>query len=167
LHLLVEDEDPRREALEYAAKQVEADPEDGIFWLLKGHCHYRLGEMEEATDAYRRASELGETSSHAPFFLGSTLVEMGRLEEAIVPLLDQLEATPDHKDALFLLGLVYHVLDARDRSEIHLERVRELDPSFYEHMFAQYAEILANESPDPMIRQGLQEAARALRGKPE
>ena len=81
--------------------------------------------------------------------------------------LDQLEATPDHKDALFLLGLVYHVLDARDRSEIHLERVRELDPSFYEHMFAEYAELLARGTQDPMIRQGLRDASRALRRKQE
>lgn len=163
----MEDEKACREALEYATKQVEADPDDGIFWLLRGHCHYRLGELEEAVEAYRRASDLGESSSHAPFFQGSTLVEMGQLEDAIVPLLDQLEATPDHMDALFLLGLVYHVLDARDRSEIHLERVRELDPSFYEDMFAEYAELLATGSHDPMIRKGLQDAARALRRKPE
>ena len=161
----MEDEDSCREALEYATRRVEDAPDDGIFWLLKGNCHYRLDELEEAVDCYRRASDLGEATSHAPYYLGSTLVEMGRLEEAIVPLLDQLEAIPDHKDALFLLGLIYHVLDASEKSEILLERVRDIDPSFYEHMFAEYADILASGTHDPVLRQGLKDAAHALRRK--
>ncbi len=161
----VQDEASNREALAYCESKIDEDPMDGVFWILKGHCHYRLGELPEASDSYLRAVELGEVNSHANFFLGACLVEQGRLEEAIVPLLGQLEVTPDHLDALFLLGLCYHVLDARDKSNFMLERVRELDTGFYELMFAEYAEILADHSTDPMMKEGLIQAARTLRRK--
>ncbi|UCC92544.1 MAG: hypothetical protein JSW25_07720, partial [Thermoplasmata archaeon] len=64
---------------------------------------------------------------------------------------------------LFLLGLLYRLADMREESDQLLERVRDLDTQFYEHMFAEYAEILARGSDDPVIKQGLIDAARALR----
>jgi tetratricopeptide (TPR) repeat protein len=159
----VEDEAANREALEYACKQVEGNPEDGIFWILRGHCHYRLGEMEEACEAYRHAHDLGEASNHAHYFYGSCLVETGHFQEAMAPLRLQLEQIPDHRDALFLLGLLYRLVDMMEESDQLLERVRDLDTEFYEHMFAEYAEILAKGHDDPVIKQGLIEAARELR----
>lgn len=159
----VEDEQANRDALDYACQRTDADPEDGIFWILRGHCHYRLGELEEACDAYRHAHDLGEATNHAHFYYGSCLVELGRFDEAMAPLRLQLEEIPDHKDALFLLGLLYRLSDMREESDLLLERVRDIDTAFYEHMFAEYAEILAKASEDPMIRQGLIDAARALR----
>jgi len=160
---LVEDEEANREALDYACKQVEDNPDDGLFWILRGHCHYRLGEMEEACDAYGHANELGEASNHAHFFYGSCLIEAGRFQEAKEPLRIQLVEHPDHKDALFLLGLLYRLFDMKDESDQLLERVRDLDHRYYEHMFAEYVELLAKGHDDPLIKQGLVDAARALR----
>ncbi len=157
------DEEANREALEYACKRVEENLEDGIFWILRGHCHYRLGELEEACDAYRQAHDLGEATNHAHFFYGSCLVETGRFSEAMEPLRLQLEEIPDHRDSLFLLGLLYRLSDMREESDQLLERARDLDTQFYEHMFAEYAELLAKGHDDPLIKQGLIDAARALR----
>ncbi len=161
----MEEEAANREALDYACKQVEADPSDGLFWLLKGHCHYRLGELEEAAEAYHRAGDLGEEHSHAYFFYASCLIELGKIDEAIPPLRLQLEAIPDHRDALFLLGLCLRQADLRDESDQALERVREIDIQFYEHMFSQYADLLAKGSRDPLLGQALKDAARTLRDK--
>ena len=157
------DEEAKREALEYARRQVEADPEDGIFWILRGHCHYRLGQLDEACDAYRHAHELGEGTNHAHFYYGSCLVEAGRFSDAMEPLRVQLMAIPDHRDSLFLLGLLYRMSDMRDESDQLLERVRDVDTTFYEHMLAEYAEVLAEDHEDPLIREGLVQAARELR----
>jgi tetratricopeptide (TPR) repeat protein len=159
----VTDEDPNREALAYAEQCIEATPDDGLSWFLKGNCHRRVEEIEEAADAYRHAAELGEASSHAYYFWGSCLVELGRVWEAIEPLGKQLEHTPDHLDALFLLGLCYLALDDREEGDPVLERVRDIDPDYYEEMFAKYAEILAKGSDDPFMSQALSDAARALR----
>jgi tetratricopeptide (TPR) repeat protein len=159
----VNDEASNREALAYCHQRLEEDPADGVYWILKGNCHRRLDELESAAEAYRQAVLLGEVSSHANYFWGSCLVELGKIEEAIEPLQAQLEITPDHLDALFLLGLCYHILDAKDESNPLLERVRDLDTGFYEEMLAQYADILAMHSEDPMIKQGLIDAAKALR----
>jgi tetratricopeptide (TPR) repeat protein len=159
----VDDPEECRKALEYATQKVGEDPEDGVYWLLKGNCHYRLEELEEAQAAYHRAVELGEVRSHASYYLGSCLVELGRVDEAVDPLLAQLAISPDHLDALFLLGLCYHLLDAREKAHPLLERARDLDTGFYEEMFAKYADLLAKQSDDPLMRRGLQDAARALR----
>ncbi len=164
---LVEDEAANREALDYACKQVEADPSDSLFWLLKGNCHYRLGELEEAAEAYHRAGDLGEEHSHAYFFYASCLIELGQVDEAIPPLRLQLEAIPDHLDALFLLGLCLRQADLRDESDQALERVRDLDLRYYEEMLARYAENLAKGAEDPYMRQGLKDAARALHHREE
>ena len=164
---LVEDEAAKREALDYACKQVEADPSDSLFWLLKGNCHYRLDELEEAAEAYHRAGDLGEEHNHAYFFYASCLIELGRVDEAIPPLRLQLEAIPDHLDALFLLGLCLRQEELRDESDLVLERVRDLDSRYYEEMLARYAENLAMTSDDPFMRQGLKDAASALRHRDE
>jgi len=161
----VEDEAANREALDYACKQVEVDPSDGLFWLLKGHCHYRLGELAEASEAYHRAGDLGEEHSHAYFFYATSLIELGKVDEAIPPLRLQLEAIPDHRDALFLLGLCLRQADLRDESDALLERVRDIDVGFYEHMFSEYVDLLAKGSRDPMMGKALKEAARTLREK--
>jgi tetratricopeptide (TPR) repeat protein len=163
----VKDEAANREALDYACRQVEADPTDGLFWLLKGHCHYRLGELEAAAEAYGRAGDLGEEHSHAHFFQATCLLELGRVDEAIPPLRLQLEAIPDHIDALFLLGLCLRQSDLREESDRVLERVRDIDIGYYEEMFANYVEALAKGSEDPYIRQGLKDAAKALRSREE
>ena len=157
----MEDEAANREALDFACKQVEADPSDGLFWLLKGHCHYRLGELEKAAEAYHRAGDQGEEHSHAYFFYGSCLIELGQVGEAIPPLRLQLEAIPDHRDALFLLRQA----DLRDESDAMLERVRDIDVGFYEHMFSEYVDLLAKDSRDPMMGKALKEAAKTLREK--
>jgi tetratricopeptide (TPR) repeat protein len=159
----VDEEASNREALAYCHQRLEEDPADGISWILKGNCHRRLEEIENAVEAYRQAVLLGEVSSHANYYWGSCLVELGRIDEAISPLEAQLKISPDHLDALFLLGLCYHVMDTREQSNPLLDRVRDLDTKYYEEMFAKYADILAMHSEDPMIKQGLIEAARTLR----
>lgn len=152
-----------QEALEYATRMVEDEPADGVSWILKGNCHLRLEQLEEAVEAYRRAVLLGEVRSHANFFMGSCLVELGRFSEAEAPLRAQLAISPDHADALFLLGLVLRTQDQREESDSLLERIRDFDTAFYEEMFAKYATLLAEESDNPMMAQALRDAARALR----
>lgn len=159
----MDEEEVNREALEYACKQVGDNPQDGIFWILCGHCHYRLGELEQAAEAYRHAHDLGEASNHAHFYYGSCLIEQGHFSEAMAPLRLQLLQTPDHKDAMFLLGLLYRLDENREESDKLLERVRDIDTAFYEQMFAHYADLLAKGADDPVIKKGLIEAARALR----
>jgi len=159
----VEDEACNREALAYANEMVESRPEDGISWILKGNCHYRLGELEEAQESYQRAAVLGELSSHSHFLSASCLVEMGRIEDAVPALRSQLKITPDHPDALFLLALCLRLLDEREESDALLERIRDIDTEFYEEMFAKYTELLAKGTEDPLMRSALQGAARVLR----
>ena len=69
-------------------------------------------------------------------------------------------------EAKLLLGLSLRVLSRREESDDILGRVQELDPRFYEGMFAKYAEYLAEGVESPMLQEALRRAAGNLRHGP-
>jgi len=159
----VADEDRNREALAYCESRLRDAPDDGVFWILKANCHYRLGELAPAADAYRRAVDLGEVRSHANFFMGLCLIELGELRQAASALEAQLALTPDHPEALFLLGLILKQEGEKARGDQLLARMEAISPGLYGEMYAEYAGALADGTEDPLLRRGLQEAVAELR----
>jgi tetratricopeptide (TPR) repeat protein len=159
----VADKDPNHEALAYSESRLRDCPDDGVFWILKANCHYRLGELAPAAEAYGRAVELGEVRSHANFFRGLCLIELGELKQAAIALEAQLELTPDHPEALFLLGLILKQQGERARGDQLLSRMEAISPGLYGEMYAEYAGALAADTEDPLLRKGLQEAVAELR----
>ncbi len=157
------DEKANREALAFCEERLEQSPDDGIYWLLKGNSHYRLGQLEEAAEAYRKAAELGEVRSHAYYFYAACLLELGRFSEAIDPLERQIELTPNHGEALFLLGIVLRTIGQKKRGDSILRLAEEIDPELYGALFSKYAEELAEGSEDDMLGKGLMQAVRALK----
>jgi len=159
----VADKDPNHEALAYCDARLRDSPDDGVFWILKANCHYRLGELAPAADAYRRAVELGEVRSHANFFMGLCLIELGELKGATAALEAQLALTPDHPEALFLLGLIVKQQGEKAKGDQLLARMEAISPGLYAEMYAEYAGALADGTEDPLLRRGLQEAVAELR----
>ncbi len=158
-------EEPSREALAYCEARLKDSPDDGVYWILKANCHYRLGEVGPAAEAYGRAVELGEVNSHANFFRGLCLIELGSLKEAAAALEAQLTLTPDHPEGLFLLGLVLKQLGDDAKGNKLLERMEAVAPGLYGEMYAEYAGAIADDAEDPLLRRGLQEAVAVLRRK--
>jgi tetratricopeptide (TPR) repeat protein len=160
------DEQANREALAYCEGRIRESPEDGVYWILKANCHNRLAEFEEAAAAYEKAIELGEVRSHANYFMAQCLIELGRLQEAVRALDAQLEITPDHPEALFLLGISLRTLGDREKGDKALARVEDIAPGIYAELYADYALALAEGVTDPIIKKGLEEAAEELRSPP-
>lgn len=163
----VTDEEANRTAIAYCEGKLQGNPKDGIYWFLKGNCHYRLGELEEAAKAYSSAIEHGEVSSHAHFFLALCLIELDRLPEAISSLESQLELTPDNPEALFLLGICLKTQGEHGRGDKLIARVEDIVPGMYAELYADYAAALAEGVADPLIRRGLEDAVKELRGRGE
>ena len=164
---LVTDEESNREALAYCAERLQECPDDGLFWLLKGNSHYRLGELEEAAEAYGQAAELGEVKSHAYFFQAVCLLEIGRFREAVAPLERQIEITPNHGEAIFLLGIALKTMGEKERGNAILKLAKEVDPELYHSLFSKYAEEVAGEAGEDLVGMGLREAVRVLKDQPD
>ncbi len=160
---VADEESSNREALAYCEARLEHDPDDGVYWILKGNCHYRLGDIGPAADSYGRAVELGEVSSHANFFHALCLIELGRLDEAMRALESQLAITPDHPEALFLLGLCLKLQDEHARGNKLIARVEDIAPGLYGQLYSDYAAALAEGMEDSLLKQGLQDAVGELR----
>jgi len=161
------DEEANRAALAFCEGKLQGSPKDGIYWILKGNCHYRLGELEEAAKAYSSAIEHGEVSSHANFFMALCLIELDRIPEAVTSLEAQLELTPDHPEALFLLGICFKTQGEHGRGDKLIARVEDIAPGMYAELYADYATALAEGVEDPLIRKGLEDAVRELRSRGE
>jgi tetratricopeptide (TPR) repeat protein len=163
----VTDEEANRASLAYCEGKLQGSPKDGIYWFLKGNCHYRLGELEEAAKAYSSAVEHGEVSSHANFFMALCLIELDRLPEAIAALESQLALTPDHPEALFLLCVCHKTQGEHEKGDKLIARVEDVAPGMYAELYADYAAALAEGVTDPLIRKGLEDAVKELRGRGE
>lgn len=83
------------DALEYAEKVVELEPESGPGWRVLGNAHADLGMVEEAVSAYRRAIVLDHRDAWTMNNLGLLMIREGRYEEALPPLARATELRPD------------------------------------------------------------------------
>jgi len=89
----------------------------------------RLGRSAEARDAYRRASELDETSAHAETGLGQIALSSSDFETARVHLEAALARDPKHAEAHLALAQVYLALGRTEDAEHHAQRSRQLPPT--------------------------------------
>ena len=83
------------DALDYAEKVVELEPESGPGWRVLGNVHAELGLVEDAVSAYRRAIVLDHRDAWTMNNLGLLMIREGRYEEALPPLARATELRPD------------------------------------------------------------------------
>jgi tetratricopeptide (TPR) repeat protein len=74
-----------KDAVKYASRAVELDPNDGEIWNTLGVSYYRLGNWEEARSALYRSMDLrqrGEGDGFDWFFLAMIHAKLGHQERA-------------------------------------------------------------------------------------
>ncbi|MHC4846198.1 MAG: tetratricopeptide repeat protein [Planctomycetota bacterium] len=69
-------------ALELVETSLTMDPAEVVAWVQRGLILKRMGRLDEAEQAYRKAIELGEDSVEVHNNLGSLLLSSGRCAEA-------------------------------------------------------------------------------------
>jgi len=120
------------------------------------------GELAPAADAYRRAVDLGEVRSHANFFMGLCLIELGELRQARAP---SRRSSPSPRTTRRPCSSWASSSSRRARRRggpaprAHGGHL----PGPLREMYAEYAGALADGTEDPLLRRGLQEAVAELR----
>jgi tetratricopeptide (TPR) repeat protein len=96
---------------------------------LLGSAHVRLGEKEDAKEAFRKAIELDESYAEAYFNFGLLLADDGKNEEAEVFLRKATQLDPEFGEAHGRLGIVLQELGKYSEAEEELRRAIEIDPA--------------------------------------
>lgn len=91
------------------ARAVELEP-DAVASYRLGVALARLGRLDEAAVAYRRALALDASLAEAWNNLGHVTAQQGRPEEALAPLTEALKRRPDYLEARYNLGVTLQSL---------------------------------------------------------
>jgi len=103
---------------------LQLEPTNGKAQDYLGLSYERLGKTEDALAAYRKAVSLGT----GYLDLGRLLVENGRAEEAVSPLLRAVDVAPQNSDAHRELGKAYLALNRLEAAQTEVEKAAELAP---------------------------------------
>ena len=102
------------------AKQAQAlikqYPEAFFVWNILGAAHKGLGKTLEASEAFKKVTELNPTYADGFNNLGTTLKEQSKLEEAIEAYSKALAIKPDYAEAYFNMGNALKDLDKLDEA---------------------------------------------------
>ena len=89
-------------------KAIALRPDDVGFYQNMGVLFAKMGKEDDAQAAFGKAAELNPEGSAVNFFnLGATLVNSGKLVEAIDAFKRAVEADPDYAEAYYELGICY------------------------------------------------------------
>ncbi len=96
---------------------------------LLGEAHDRLGEKEDAREAFRKAIDLDESYAEAYLNLGLLLADDGQCEEAERVLRRATHLNPNSHEAHGRLGILLQELGRYSEAEAELKRAIEIDPT--------------------------------------
>ena len=109
---------------------LQLDPSSLTTYLARGVLFYHAGHYEKAVTLYREALEMNPGFVHARYYLGQSLAECGRLEEAIEEFENLRDAQPASQ-TLAMLGYSYGLSGNRPAALNILSKLRELSKGKY------------------------------------
>jgi tetratricopeptide (TPR) repeat protein len=109
---------------------TERHPNCYMVWFHLGYHYLSISRLQEALDAFRKASILSPDNAGILSNIGATLQRMGNLEASVQYFRRATRLQPDHVSAWMNLVSVLYLLDRQDDEyQEALERVVELDPN--------------------------------------
>ena len=114
--------------LSLARSKVKSQPKNSRAWIELGLLRHHLGDPPGAMESFRKAHSLDHEPSSA-FFLGRSLIERGRLKEAVRYLKKAIQKNPedhapdfDNADVHEELGHAFEKLGDRQKAETSYRR---------------------------------------------
>jgi tetratricopeptide (TPR) repeat protein len=98
--------DKPKKAIEPYWRAADLKPHHVLYYSL-GNTYQKLGRLDEAQAAYRKAVEIKPTFTHALYEQGSISFRQGNYPAAVESLRRVLQAEPNHVYALHALGMAY------------------------------------------------------------
>ncbi len=125
-----------------------------LAYMIIGRSHLDLGQYVKAEQAFQQSLAF-KPEPETWFFLGFTLIRLGRNDEAIDCYHQALKLDPDYDEAHYNLGCEYKLQNQLTQAEIHLRKAIEIDPK-YSIAYAELGIVLSKKGE-------LKEAAKLLR----
>jgi tetratricopeptide (TPR) repeat protein len=122
------DKENRAEAIHAYDCCIDVDPNNADALLNCGTLYYEDGNLEKASDYFRRALTTQPESPLAHFNLGSVLEDMGLLEDARRHLRQAVRLNPNYCDAHYNLAFVCEKLKVPMEANEHWKEYIRLDP---------------------------------------
>jgi len=142
-------------------KDVEADPKDGVAWMLLGLFEAKRGEDGQAIEAYQKAAEHRPEDPIAPYYLGQTLLRVGRNDDAIAAMELALQRDPARTDQLEIFQQLGRIHQRAQRTEKALEVWQRLEKLYPDdtRVLEQIATTLAEEGAPELALQRFRKLA--------
>jgi len=123
-------------AIKMLEKSTDLDPNYAPAWAYLGASYtsdaaFELGGREQyrrAQRAYERALAIQPSQLDAQVFLANSLVDTGKVEQAVAMLRDALKTNPNYAAAHWELGYAYRFAGMLNESVAECERARQIDP---------------------------------------
>jgi tetratricopeptide (TPR) repeat protein len=104
-------------------------PEDYAALIAVGNKYYDQGNFAMAAEVYGRALDIDPTSPDVRTDYGACLNAMGLPQRAVDEFTRVVREHPEHKIALFNLGIVYRNLNKVDSARYYWEKFLALEPT--------------------------------------
>jgi len=117
------------QAYSYAQRAAQAAPNDPQLWLLLGYAARLDGKLGASQDAYQHTLRLNPSSIDAMSGLGQTYLASGRTAEAERLLKQVVNAAPQRKNELLILGDLYIRTANYQEAKVWLEKSEHLEPA--------------------------------------
>lgn len=152
------------DALPYLQRYSELRPDDPTGFLARGIALLDNHHPEEAVTWLSKAADHAKTAPSAHYYLGRTLTEQGKYEQALEHLRQADALHPDQPEVIAEMGADYFWLKRYDEAKASLRRALQLDPENY---VANYTLLrLYSQTGDP-LRQDQAKKFAALRTQRE
>lgn len=154
------------------------DARDAAAISNAGYCHFRLGRLAAAAEAYRRAVELVPDDPQYLCDLASVCLKMGQLEEAVALYSRAARQRSNHLAAFLGMGNAYRRLGGYAEAQAAFKRALAIDPNCVEAAIGQGLSFLDMKQPaaaaevferlasthaeNPVVHEGLADAYEAL-----
>ncbi|WP_158265343.1 DUF1583 domain-containing protein [Blastopirellula marina] len=110
---------------------LKKDDKNGAIWMVLGMVQARRGEDGAAIEAYQKAETLRADDPIPAYYLGQTLLRMGKRDDAVAAMERSLERDPARKDELEIfqqLGRIHQRAQRTDEALKVWKRLEELYP---------------------------------------
>ena len=105
-------------------------PDKVIIWNIMGAANKALGRIEEASEAFKKVTELKPSDSEAFNNLGVTLNDQGKLEEALEVYNKAISLKPEYAEAHYNLGLTLQEQGKLEESIESYNKALSLKPDY-------------------------------------
>jgi tetratricopeptide (TPR) repeat protein len=119
-------------AVEQAQALKEQYPGAFIIWNILGAAYKGLGSILEASEAFKKVTELNPTYADGHNNYGVTLQEQGKLDEAITSYNKALSLKPDYADAYYNMGNALKEQGKLDEAITSYNKALSLKPDYAE-----------------------------------